>query len=108
MEKTNKKKKKFSKNIIIGIVLIFISTNKMFNYMKFSIPTGVFGLILILTGLLMLIPIIFPNLFKKFKKDEEEQDKPKPKVYFYSKPKLVTDEKEIEELTKKNKKEKIN
>lgn len=87
MEDKKKKKLKIKKNFVIGLILILISLNRIFHYIGISISNIALGSLLILTGILMFSPFLFPNFFKKFKDSEQEkQEKPKPEVYFYSKP----------------------
>jgi len=77
---TDKKKIKVNKKLIIGLVLILISTDKIFHYIGFKISDIFMGMILLLIGIFLLAPILFPRLTK-----EEPEEKTKPKVYFYSK-----------------------
>jgi flagellar basal body-associated protein FliL len=87
MENKKKKKIKIRKNLIIGLILIIISMNKMLNYINVHLSNFATGILLILTGIFLLLPFIFPSFFEKFKnKDEEQEQKTKPEVYFYSKP----------------------
>ncbi len=85
MENKQKKKVKIKKNFVIGLLLILISLNRIFRYINLSMNNLALGVLLILTGSVMFLPFIFPNFFDKFK--DPEQEKPKPEVYFYSKPK---------------------
>lgn len=79
MEK-EKKKFKFNKKLFIGLFLIILSTDRMFHYINFKISDLIMGIIILTIASFFLLPIFFPNLRK-----QQEEEKPKPKVYLYSK-----------------------
>jgi hypothetical protein len=86
----NKKQQLRKKNLILGLILMFVSTNRAFRYLVIQPSDFTFGLFLLVIGLIILITIILKRKFEKRKNEQEE----KPKVYVYSKSELNSQKEE--------------